>query len=422
MANPEHLKILKKGPEVWNKWREKGHEEIPDLSEVDLSRANLSGANLSGVLLKSANLTETDLIRADLENASLTRAILKNAVLEGAKLLRADLREADLTKAILRKADLCEAELCNANLYQADLSMANLFGANLRGANLNEVDLHKASLINVDLSKSELRKADLFGANLSMADLSEADLSEADLRVAVLSWAKLSKAILINVNLERAQLVNTILNGANLSGSRIYGISAWGLELREAIQTGLIITSEDEPTITVDNLEVAQFIYLLLHNEKIRNVIDTITSKVVLILGRFTDKRKTILDALRDDLRRRNYLPVLFDFDKPTIKDLTETISTLAHMARFIIADITEPRCIPHELATIVPTLSVPVQPLLLEGAEGEYAMFRDLSKYPWVLTIYKYKNLDELIQSIEAKVIAPAEEKAKALIESKNR
>jgi len=48
----------------------------------------------------------------------------------------------------------------------------------------------------------------------------------------------------------------------------------------------LIITDDNEPTITVDNLEVAQFIYLLLNNQKIRDVIDTITSKVVLILGR----------------------------------------------------------------------------------------------------------------------------------------
>jgi hypothetical protein len=32
----------------------------------------------------------------------------------------------------------------------------------------------------------------------------------------------------------------------------------------------LIITRADEPAISVDNIEVAQFIYLLLHNKKIR--------------------------------------------------------------------------------------------------------------------------------------------------------
>ncbi len=75
-----------------------------------------------------------------------------------------------------------------------------------------------------------------------------------------------------------------------------------------ATQLNLIITPPEEPTvITVDNLEVAQFIYLLLHNEKIRHVIDTITSKVVLILGRFTPERKVVLYALREELRKRNY-------------------------------------------------------------------------------------------------------------------
>ena len=63
-----------------------------------------------------------------------------------------------------------------------------------------------------------------------------------------------------------------------------------------------------------------------LNNKKIREVIDTITSKLVLILGRFTPERKAILDALRDTLRERNYLPVVFDFDKPASRDLTETV------------------------------------------------------------------------------------------------
>jgi hypothetical protein len=76
-------------------------------------------------------------------------------------------------------------------------------------------------------------------------------------------------------------------------------------------QKNLIITQPGNPEITVDNIEVAQFIYLLLHNEKIRNVIDTITSKAVLILGRFSiPERKAVLDVLRDGLRKRDLEPV----------------------------------------------------------------------------------------------------------------
>ena len=72
---------------------------------------------------------------------------------------------------------------------------------------------------------------------------------------------------------------------ADLTACHVYGVSAWGVNLEGAKQTDLVITPTDEPAITVDNLEVAQFIYLLLNNKKIRDVIDTITSKVVLILG-----------------------------------------------------------------------------------------------------------------------------------------
>ena len=67
-----------------------------------------------------------------------------------------------------------------------------------------------------------------------------------------------------------AQLVETNLENANLTGCHIYGISAWNLKLEGAQQKDLIITNKNEPVITVDNLEVAQFIYLLLHNQKIR--------------------------------------------------------------------------------------------------------------------------------------------------------
>ena len=84
----------------------------------------------------------------------------------------------------------------------------------------------------------------------------------------------------------------------------------------------------------------------MLHNQKIRDVIDTITSKAVLILGRFTDERKTVLDAFREELRKRNYLPILFDFDKPTSQTTDETITLLARMSRFVIADISDAKSV----------------------------------------------------------------------------
>src|SRR5262245_27915177 len=154
----------------------------------------------------------------------------------------------------------------------------------------------------------------------------------------------------------------------------------------------------------------------MLNNQKVRDVIDTITSKVVLILGRFTDDRKAVLHALRDELRKRDYLPILFDFPPSAARDITETISLLARMARFVVADITDAKSIPQELDEIVPHLpSVPVQPLLLKGS-GEYSMFEHFKRYPWVLKAYKYPSPKILIAGLSKHVIGPAENYAQSL------
>jgi hypothetical protein len=301
---------------------------------------------------------------------------------------------------------LITPDLIGANLSKANLSEANLSGANLRGADLSEVNLNKANLC----------EAKLIRANLYRARLSGANLREAELRGANINGANLNGVNFGDANLRAASLIEADIGGADLTSCRIYGISAWGLKIDEYTkQQNLIITPDSEPEITVDDIEVAQFIYLLLNNAKIRNVIDTITSKAVLILGRFTDERKAVLDALPDELRKRDYLPILFDFDKPTSKDLTGTVKTLANMVRFIIADGTDPKSIPHELATIVPTTIVPVRPILLAG-KREYSMFRDLRAYPWVLPTHRYESQEQLIADLDRRVIRPAEKKAEQL------
>lgn len=292
----------------------------------------------------------------------------------------------------------------NRWLYGVDGDVDETTGfkmVDLRDANLFKADLRDANLFRADLRDADLCGADLRGAELGLANLTDADLRGADLRGA---------------SLEGATLIETNFQNANISGCRIFGISAWKLKVENLTQSNLIITDEDEPEITVDNLEVAQFVYLLLHNEKLRDVIDTLTTKSVLILGRFTTERKAILDAIRDELRKRGYLPILFDFEKPVSRDLTETISTLAHLSRFVIADITDAKSIPQELQAIIPNLpSVAIQPIIL-ASQREYAMFAHFRGYRSVLELYPYDTPETLIASLGKKVIEPAEAKVDEL------
>jgi hypothetical protein len=312
--------------------------------------------------------------------------------------------------ANLREANLILADLSGANLSTADLRKANLSGANLRRADLRGADLSKADLSEANLREANLRGAHLGGADLYLANLSRADLREADFMEADLWRADLSGANLSGGRLVTANLVDTDLTGADLTGCRVYGVSAWRLKLKRAKQRNLVITDVNEPEITVDNIEVAQFIYLLLHNQKIRDVIDTITSKAVLILGRFTDERKAVLDALREELRKRDYLPILFDFDKPTSQTTDETITLLARMSRFVIADISDAKSVLQELRAIVPDLpSVPVQPVITATQEepGMFDFFRNFRSF---LKVHHYNNQQQLIADLGERVIGPAE------------
>src|SRR5262249_59279325 len=112
--------------------------------------------------------------------------------------------------------------------------------------------------------------------------------SRAFLNEGSLSSAFLSEAHLIEASLQGAILVDTNLSGADLTGCRVHGASAWGLKLDERTKQQNLVITRGEPAITVDNIEVAQFIYLLLHNQKIRDVIDTIGTKGVHLFAHFT--------------------------------------------------------------------------------------------------------------------------------------
>src|SRR5258708_6583699 len=360
MANRQQLGILKQGALPWNEWRKKNPDVRPDLQEASLAGANLRGANLSGVNLGGAELASTDL--------------------QGVNLLGASVVEANLHEATLHKADLGFADLTFAHLSNANLTAARFWKA--------------------DLTAAKLTAADLSGANLTMAMLRETDFSGANLYEAILDYAV---------------LVETNLRQANLTGCSVCGLSAWNIHLECAKHANLVIKFPRERTIMVDNLDVEQLIYLLLNNNQIHEVITGIASNIVLILGRFTPERKPILEAIQDELRERQYTPLLFNFEKPLSRDFSGSLRILARIARFIIADLSLHKSISQELRAILPGTAVAVQPLL-NGTRRLYTMFPDFKQYPYVLPGYRYNSLADLQETFEEKVIKPAEEKAKEL------
>ena len=437
MANPEHVEILMQGVDKWNNWRRKNRYVNPDLSEADLKNINLSGCNFGGYVDAGQRHADISFVpEIEYEICNLSKADLRGADLKHANLSGANLRGADLSDADLEGANLhvfqyalygCESCcLAGARLRKTNLSSVNLSGADLRGADLDGANLSGAVLDQFQPNRDETINTNLSNANLSNADLTNTSLFRADLINSILYKADFTNASLLETDLTRANLVEANFFGAKISGSKVYGTSAWNLNLENCIQKDLVISKEGEPNMEVDNLLVAQFIYLMLNNKNIRDVLNAVTSKGVLILGRFSnDERKKVLDGLREALRKFGLLPIVFDFDRPTDKDYTETVQTLAGMSMFVIADLTSPKSTPLELESTVKNFKIPYVPIIdVDVDPRPFAMLTDLQKsFHWVLPTLGYKSKDQLLKNevIIKYIIEPVNKKRAELRDDKN-
>lgn len=332
MAEPKHVELLAKGPEAWNAWRAESPEARPELRGLNF---------------------ETDVWK--------DRGFYDLPHLEGYDFSGAMLNQVSARNSYFRCCSFDDASLNFADLCFSTFDQCSFLGVSMRVTKIGSASFLDCRFENSDLGYCSAEETDFSGSHF------------------------------VDTGLHHMSLIKSRFVGSKLERVYAYGTSAWDLDLTGARQEDIFL--DEDRSLLIDDIEVAQFIHLLLRNEKVRDVIDTITSKMVLILGRFTAARKPILETLRQELRNKGYLPVIFDFEKPRSRDMTETVSILAHLARFVIVDLSDPRSVPHELALIVPALpSVPVQPLIVEG-ESPYAMFERWSSYPWVQDILTYSE-----------------------------
>ena len=63
--------------------------------------------------------------------------------------------------------------------------------------------------------------------------------------------------------------------------------------------------------------------YYLSRHEHATDLIDTVSHRMVLILGNFKKERKRVLDKIGDTFRYTGFLPMIFDFEGPCSKDTT---------------------------------------------------------------------------------------------------
>jgi len=182
-TNRQHLALLKRGADAWNRWREENPAIKPVLSGIDLnlegcidlSDYNLEKADLQGVSGNEIKFSRAKLNWADLSGAVLRLANFENATMIGTKLLNTELTEAHFHSAHLQGADLSQA-----NLERATLIATHLMQTNLSGANLTQADLRYSVMSETNLEKAILKNCLVYGTAVWRVRLDQAKESELD--------------------------------------------------------------------------------------------------------------------------------------------------------------------------------------------------------------------------------------------------
>ncbi|MBD1854798.1 MULTISPECIES: pentapeptide repeat-containing protein [Leptolyngbya] len=319
VADDEQVKLLKRGAEAWNRWREENPSIAPDLRGADLrgryfrdfnlDQADLRGARILGdsdlhepteddylygdvrgynssnadflgASLRGANLSglgfsnlgdpeaEEDLKSIDLRGADLTGANLSECSLSGAKLgdLVLETSNWDLAEIGIepyrQERTIIPLKLKDANLSGACLDDINLENFDLSGANFSRASLHNANLSGANLSRANLSSATFINAHLNGANLSNANLTKTELYDADLTYANLTHADLTRAYLDLAHLIRANLTGACLRHASLLRASLWEANLTAADLTGACIESWSIDSSTKLDEIVCNYVFL----------------------------------------------------------------------------------------------------------------------------------------------------------------
>jgi uncharacterized protein YjbI with pentapeptide repeats len=320
--------------------------------------------------------------------------------------VRPDLRGVDLSRNRRQMLQLGEIDLSGARLANARLSFLHSWGLQLRDA--------------------DLRHADLCGADLSRSDLRHANFESARLVCTNLTLVSAQQAVFRHANLSHAIMNAAHLEGADFHGAKVTGLSTWDVHLdSQTRQGGLVLEElgdylEDlvddtdagvKPRVVghLDRIEAAYLLNLTRDRTKLKTVIDAMTRNLVLLLGNFGRRRKTILTSISNKLVTLGYMPVIFDFKPPDDRDLIEAVAVLAGLSCFVIADLTQPKSTPLEAMLIVPHLGVPFATIIQRGHDP-FSMFGPLHKYGWALPTWTYRDKDHLVRRLKTAVVDPCE------------
>lgn len=282
-----------------------------------------------------------------------------------------------------------------------------------KGANC--LDFSGVHLCDVNIYSAFAEGLNLRGAVFENTVIEEGDFSRCDFSGATFRNTRFNKTILTQSTFEGATFNNCNLNRVNLTGADfrvreicetvVYGLSAWDLNTStESRQSKLVIEKtyefysdliqQGQIPMMVDDIELAQFVYYLSDHKKMRQTLNILNDRGVLLLGRFQEGGLARLDGIRQWFQERGFTPMMFDFARPDNLSLTETVVTMAGLSKFILVDLSGPS-VPAELQAILSQIK---KPLMVFG--DPYALAADLADHTRVFPLEG--NDEQLLASIE--------------------
>lgn len=209
MANIEHKNTLKKGSSIWNLWRNNNPQISPDLSDINfITEFPNTNENYNLPKFINYNFKNSNFRKVSLRNITFINCNFDDSYLHFSDLVDAYFESCSFNNVGMRVCKIGAATFSNCIFNNSDLSYSSAVEANFTGSTFNNSKLEQMSLINCNFSESILTKC------------------------------------------------------------RIYGISSWDLITTNSKHSDLVITKEDQPTITVDKLELAQFIYMIINRRQ----------------------------------------------------------------------------------------------------------------------------------------------------------
>lgn len=264
---------------------------------------------------------------------------------------------------------------------------------NFSGMNLSGLSIYSAFAEGLNLQNAVIEDTRFEEGDFSRADFSGATFRNTMFNKTILTGAIFDGATFVNCNLNRVNLVGASFRVKEITETVIYGISAWDLETSDDMkQSKLVIEKtyefysdliqQGKIPMMVDDIELAQFIYYLSSHKKMRDALNIMNNRGVLLLGRFKEGGLKRLYSMREWFQNKGYMAMIFDFERPDNLSLTETVVTMAGLSKFIVVDLSGPS-VPAELQAILIQIKKPVL------AFGDpYALFPDLEDQTSVVTL----------------------------------